>query len=327
MSQFKTVLFGAQFFTFTTKGGAALELHGQLLGWTDKAAIRIANHEYLKRDGGECEPMGAAQERYSFRCCYIGPDLSILYRNVKATVKKEPRGQLVHPRLGKIDVACEGVHASENPEAAIDYLDFTIDFVENAVDTTVTQEIDIGPSMRARQVRDAISLATSAVSTIISERIANTIYAAATTAVADFTTTIDRFRQDAEETANSSTPNLSLGTLLGRCAEKRDAAIVAVNKVITKTLQSDVSLVPARHAIYIAYAAAVQLYNAVLAQRPPVVQFIVPSPMPLTTVALRIYGAEASSKIDEIQQLNRIPFPYWIPAGTVLQVVAPVVRQ
>lgn len=327
MSQFKTVLYGAQFFTFTTRGGTLLELHGNLVSWTDRLAIRIANHEYLKRDGGECEPMGAAQGRWSFRCCLIGPDLALLYRNIQNTIRKEPRGQMVHPRLGNVRVACEGLHSQEAPENAIDVLEFSIDFVEDAVDTAISDDVNVGPSVRARQVADALSLATSAVSTIVTERIANEIYTAVTSAMNAFTTMGNRFQETALAAADAGLPDLTLGTLLERVATKRDEAIVALNKVLTKTLEADVSLVDARTAVYVAYAACVQLLQAVLASLPGLVKYTVPTAQPLTTVLVNVYGSDARARRQDVYRYNRIPTPYWIPGGTVLQLIAPKVRQ
>ena len=57
-------------FSFTPKAGRPFPI-GRLLSLDDDLGARFATHEYLKRDGGELEPMGGQQGRYSFR---IVPD-------------------------------------------------------------------------------------------------------------------------------------------------------------------------------------------------------------------------------------------------------------
>lgn len=327
MSQFQTVLTGADFFSFTTRGGTTLELHGALISWTNRVGIRLANYEYLKRDGGEADPMGAAQARFGYRCCFIGPDVALLGRNVINTVRREPKGQVVDPRLGTIRAACEGVHCSESPESAIDYWEFTIDFVEDSVDTAISDDVDVGPSVRARQVVAASELARTAIDLIVSERIASSVYAALVAAGVEYSTLTDRFADAALAAADAGLPDLTLDTLLGRVADKRDEVVLALNATLPYTREPDVSLVGSRTAVYMAYAGCVQLLQAVQSRLPQLIEHTVATAEPLTTTLVRVYGKDARQMRQDFYRYNRIPTPYWIPAGTKLRLIAPKVRQ
>ena len=74
-----SILTNAQDFTF--KG---IDLHGSCEGWEDDMAMRLASYEYLKRDGAEVDPNGAAQKKWSFSCVYMGADCGTRYKNLAA---------------------------------------------------------------------------------------------------------------------------------------------------------------------------------------------------------------------------------------------------
>lgn len=317
-----SILTNAQDFRFKD-----IELHGSTEGWEDDLPIRLAQYEYLKRDGGEQEPMGAGVKAFTFRCIFMGPDCGRRYQSLAASVQKEPRGQLVHPRLGTFNVACRGIKGRESPAFAIDTIEFTIEFVENQVDQSIQGDTQFGPQKRASQVSDAIDQAATAANRIVANRIANQVYAAAVAAVTTMNQWAEKFRALSLEIAQSDTPDTSLSKLLANVLEKRDLALVALDATLTKTLEPSVALTDARTACYIAYAACVQLYQAVLAQKPPIVFYTVPTAQPLNQILVRIYGAGAKAKRPEAFLLNRIPTPHWIPAGVVLRFVSPVVQQ
>jgi prophage DNA circulation protein len=321
------LLLNAQPFKFNTKGGSTLDLYGQLLSSTTRIGIRLANHEYVKRDGGEVEPMGARQGHWAYRCCFLGEGVTRNWKALVQTIRREPIGQLIDPRLGSINAACEGAEAQEDPETALNLLHFTISFVENAVDTAIVNDSEIGPQQRASQVSEALLDATAEVADIASNRIANTVYAAAVAAMANFALWADKFRTAALAAAQSKQPDPTLPTLLATVLTKRDLALVALTATLAQTLESDVSLTDARTDLYVAYAACQQLYGAVLAQLPPVVPFTVPTAMTRNAILVRLYGAEARAEADNFDRLNRLPTPHWVPAGTLLQVVAPRVPQ
>lgn len=322
-----SVLTAAQDFVFTTKGGARLSLNGVLASWNDAIRVRLAVHEYLKRDGGEVEPMGAAPGRWSFRCSFIGADCTTRYRNLVATVRREPRGEIVHPRLGSVKVGCEGIQSSEDPGSMIDVIDFVIDFVEDAVDTAVVTDDEVGPQIRATEARQWAEFATSAIAKINGEHIANMVWSALVASQANYDDHVQSFATRVDDATQTDAPLPDLEKLLGNIKELRDETLTDLTKILVYTRESDVSLTQIRTAIYLAYAACLQAYNGLIAEKPPIVVFTVPTAMPLTVIAVRIYGRDARLKMQEIMTLNRIQTPYWIPQGTKLRVVAPVIRQ
>lgn len=322
-----SVLTAAQDFVFTTRGGAALNLNGVLISWNDSLRVRLAIHEYIKRDGAEVEPNGAAAGRWSFRCSFMGADCTTRYRSLQATVNQEPRGEIVHPRLGNIKVGCLGVQSNEDPSEAIDVINFVIDFVQDSVDTAVVTDDEVGPQIRATEARQWADFATSAIAKINGEHIANMVWAALVASQATYNDHVQSFATRVDDATQSDAPLPDLEKLLGNIKELRDETLTDLTKILIYTRESDVSLTQIRTAIYLAYAACLQAYNGLIAEKPPIVVFMVPTAMPLTVIAVRIYGRDARLKMQEIMTLNRIQTPYWIPQGTKLRVVAPVVRQ
>ena len=104
-----TVLTDAKAFRFKD-----MDLSGNLVAWNDKIGIRLAGHQYLKRDGAEQEHMGAEPGRFSMRLCFLGATWAKQYLAFVASIRKDPKGQMVHPLFGTLRVACEGI-----PDAAV----------------------------------------------------------------------------------------------------------------------------------------------------------------------------------------------------------------
>lgn len=318
----RSLLANAQAFTF--KGQ---ELFGDTEGWTDDLPIRLAQYEYLKRDGGEQEPMGAGVKTFSFSCVFMGADCGRRYQALAASVQQDPRGPLVHPRLGTFQVACRGIRGKETPSSAIDVIEFTIEFVENKVDQTIDSNGQFGAQFRASQAADAAQDALDSINAILANRIANAVYAAAVNAAVELQAWVNKFTEQAIISAQNDLPDPALEKLLANVLSKRNVAVAAFEATLPITLRPPVSLTDAKTAAYIAYAASVQLYQDVVASKPQIVDFTVPSTMTLNQVLVRLYGAEAQDRKSNIKTLNRMATPYAISQGTVLRVVAPVVQQ
>lgn len=318
----RSVLINAQVFTFKEQ-----ELYGATESWADDLPVRLAQYEYIKRDGGEQEPMGAGVKTFTFSCVFMGPDCGQRYQALAASIQQDPRGELVHPRLGTFQVACRGIRGRESPANAIDVIEFTIEFVENKVDQTIASDGQFGAQARASQASDAAQDAIDAISAVLANRIANTVYAAAVAAATDLQAWVNRFTERALQSAQSDLPDTSLEKLLENVKGKRDAALAAFAAVLPYTLQPEVSLTDANTSAYISYAASLQLYQAIVATKPQIVTFTVPAMMSANQVLVRLYGAQARAQRANLFLLNRFPTPYAIPGGTTLRVVAPVVQQ
>lgn len=325
-----------QAFSFTPNGQQALLLGGTLEALDHDLGSRLASFEYLKRDGGEIEPMGASQARFSYRSVLVGmapltqggPAMSPgqRYAALVKAQRSQPRGILVDPRLGRWQVGWSHVRATEQPARAVDLIEVALEFIEDQLDQSVAIESQPTPQRRAFEV----TTASTALTTAMAAR-----YAASTIPVMQavqpaglvLTTSAGIFAESCLAAAQNSTPDPALPQLLGSVAAKRDAFLATLAATLSYTLEPDVSLTPYRDSAREVYAACAQLYAATIAQLPPIIPFTVPAAMPLSQVAVVLYGKDARGKISELRLLNRIANPAWIPVGTVLQVTAPQVSQ
>ena len=325
-------------FSFTPKGGETITLSGALLSLDDDLGARFATHEYVKRDGGELEPMGAQQGRYSFRIVLLGsapltdggPPLSAgdRYRKLVQVQRETPRGLLTHPRLGRIQAGFAKLKASETPAKAVDQIELTLEFLEDQLDQALSFEQNPTPQGRANQVATAYSYAVGATATLFGDRRPLSVsyrqaIADVTRLMANLATVSAAFTEAALVSAQNTFPDLALRGQLGEVRAAMDAVLAALPRTLPFTRESDVSLTPARDGAYQAFAACLALYESVLAQKPEIVPYTVPVAMPLDRILLRLYGSDASKHFDEILQLNRIPDALLIPPGTTLQIVSP----
>ena len=110
-------------FSVTPNGQQTLLLNGILEASDDELGARLASFEYLMRDGAEVQPLGAAQAKFSFRVILMGdapltqggPPLSTgqRYEQLVQAQRKQPRCLLVHPRLGRWQVAWSRIRGTE----------------------------------------------------------------------------------------------------------------------------------------------------------------------------------------------------------------------
>ena len=303
-----------------------LELEGSILSYSDELAIRLANHEYLKRDGGEVESLGAAQGRFAMQLVFMGPQAGARYQALVSSIRKNPRGLLIHPRLGRINVGCEGTSASESPADAVDTIYCTIKFIEDAVDAAIIVDSTTGPQERAGQALDA----NAALNQSVTARFGNqgdAILTAAVSAMTVLTSASSAFVTAALAAVQDSDPNLSLIPLLGNVQARQNAMLTSLANTLPVTLQSDVSLTPYRNQTRLIYASCYLLYLSVIAAKPPVTEFINPTAQPLAVILTTFYGKDASAKRPEVLVLNKIPNPHWIPVGFRMLPPQPSVRQ
>ena len=113
----------------------------------------------------------------------------------------------------------------------------------------------------------------------------------------------------------------------GRFDKVAEEGLEALTATLAYSLEPDVSLTPYRDQARQIYDGCLQLQDSISALKPPIILYPVTTAMPLTQVAVALYGKDAKAKVPELRSLNRIAVPYWIPQGTILKAVAPVVRQ
>lgn len=325
-----------QAFSFTPRGQQTLLLAGVLEASDDDLEQRLASFAYLKRDGGEIEPMGAAQARFSFRLTLMGsapltpggPPLTAgqRYQTLASTQRSQPRGLLVHPRLGRWNVGWAKIRAHEQPQRAVDTIELTVDFLEDQTDAAVAIEAQPTPQGRASEVVSAYSVLKAAVALRFGDS-HNPLMRAVTAATDALAAAAEGFAVAATEAAQVSTPDPSLRQQLGAVEAATEVLLAALTATLPYTLESDTSLTPYRHQAYMTLAGSYNLMDALAEQRPVLVDYVVPAAMSLDAVLLSLYGSDAAGHLDEILSLNRIQSPLWLPQGSTLRVVSPQVRQ
>jgi hypothetical protein len=318
-----------QTFQFTPSGQQALLLNGALESYEDSIPSRMANFEYLKRDGAETEPMGAGQKRFSFRCVFMGgapitvggPSIAAgsRYQQLVKALLQQPLGALVHPRLGKFNVGFTGLRAREEPSRAVDSIDFTIEFAENQVDAVIASTSIPVPQQQGGRVLalnaelvEALNVYSSYQSAIV----ANIAFYSNL-----FTNSSAAFVTAAVAAAQNQEQDLALTIMLGDVLTQQNAFLAALTASTAYTLQPDILLTPYRVSARQIYSECVRLYYSVVAQKPPPVPFIVPALMPLTLISNRL-----GVRNGDLLALNRIPNPFAVPMGFKMIVPAQVVR-
>lgn len=302
------------------------QLNGVLLTWDAEGGMNHADFPYLKRNGAETEPMGAKQKRFNFRLVLSGPACTSDFRKIISGLEQKPRGILIHPRLGSVKACFDTWHAGEDPGAAVDWIEFTLTFVEDGADQSITQTAPPGPSQRAGQISD--SLATLETATVKYNVASVPLLSAVRAQMLTYQALANNFMIAALQAAQSTIYDPGLLQRRDLLADQRDLVLTALTNSLLYTLDTDVSLTKEREAVWQVWAAALDLYNAVIAQKPPLDTWPVPSAMSLAAVAVRLYGNDARGKMDELRRLNpHLPNAAWIQGGTLLRISVPQVRQ
>jgi prophage DNA circulation protein len=321
-------------FSFQPDNGQALVLHGSLASFTDKIRIRLASHNYLKRDGGEQEPMGSDPGRFSFRFCLLDPDPGSFYRAIVQAVRDSPRGLLTHPLLGNIRCACEGVELSHDLGVSANAPDATISFIEDALDTALNADRDTSPNESSSDTftaADALDLAMSLLDSAqdaqdfadeLQKSIAKIASTDAVEAAAAASASSRVYATAAVAAWRSSTPDPSLATRLETVRSDVDTtrdAILAIQ------LAREADRYPVLAAAEQVYASALNLDTAIRSVSPPLITYVVPGLCHVAELAAALYGPDSAGYIEQILTRNRIPNPFAIRAGTLLEVVSPAV--
>lgn len=324
-----------QAFSFTPTGQQTLLLNGTLEASDDELGSRLASFEYLKRDGAELEALGAQQARFIFRVVLMGSapltpggaplTAGARYLQLAQAQRNQPRGLLVHPRLGRWQVGWIKLRASEHPQRAVDTIEITLEFIEDQVDEAIAAEQPT-PQARSGEVVDAYSILKAAVALRFGSSPSSLLQAVVinTDALVQVTS---GFVTAALQVAQGLVVNPALEQQLGAVERAVGDVLVALTGTLAYTLESEVSLTPYRHQAYMVLAFSQFLMEAIAEQKPVLINFVVPTAMPLDEVLIALYGSDAQNHFDEILSLNRIASPLWIPQGTELRAVAPQIRQ
>jgi prophage DNA circulation protein len=284
-----------------------IELHRYLVSFTDSRGPRVIVHEFPKRDGARQEVMGRRPHRTDWQLTFTGPHWIATLRQLVASIDADPSGLLVHPIYGQMQVVCQGFdRALVNLPEATDTISVPLVFVEDDQaldDTTVSQ----GIGAQQQNVTSAVADFQAAAAP----------YAAADTkaATAALASAAIEYATAAAASAQGAI-DASLDAKLAAVALGTQAAIDAIS--VDPLGLGAAAIYDALAAAEVVYAACQDLADAVMAARPPVIEFIVPGTTSIAVLAADRYGRDAISRIDQILSLNSLPEPTSIPAGTRL---------
>lgn len=306
----KPLLKDALSFEFDTDAGRKLSMFGELISWDDEVSTGIVEHRVLRRNGARHQNMGIPPRRFQFQCALTGANVHARYQFICDAITENPFGFLIHPRFGHRAAVCEGISAKEAPGDGIDVIYFTIRFVED--------ELRLPPVVSASTAASAA--VDSAAALVAQVGALPAVPAAAAPAALSVQAAAVRFQVAAGDVAIGAVPVPEVATLL------RDlrAAVADVD-----ASAAAVEFYSLRALAHLSYSRALAAYNALLAGRPPIVEYSVDSPISVARLAARLYGGRfARGMAAEIKQFNRIFDPLRVPAGTVLLLSDPqVVRK
>jgi hypothetical protein len=322
--------------TITPNGQQALILHGTVLSYEHEHGERLAQFEYLKRDGAEQEPMGANASRLNYKLVLMGEapltaggapmSAGQRYQVLVTAQRSQPRCLLVDPRLGRWQVGWSSIRASEEPQKAIDCIEISLSFVEDQIDQALAIEAQPTPQARANQAVDAYSIVYAATFLAFNER-TNPSFQACVNASQHLADATGAFVNAALNSVQSQGVDPTLRAMLDSVRVARESYFTALDATLADSLDNPVSLVEFKHAAYLTEAASVELLIAIENLKPQILDYRLPTPMSLIAVLQLIYGADAQAHREEAERLNPFSPTVTIPAGTTLRLVAPTPRQ
>lgn len=315
-----SLLTDAYGFEFTPDGYDKLELTGFNSGWTDKVPIRHAAHEYIKRDGGEIEHLGAGIREFAFPCFFTGPSWRKKYTGLVQAILLQPFGLLSHPLFGKIRAFCTGIDAATvNLGQALDTVIFTLGFKEDAVDTAGSAATIVSISFQGQKVQalgQSFALASAAPRYLAFPQVPATVQQAVTLATSYATAAV--------LSANTNTPDLTLSVQLAAIQSACKASLLALRAtgIPDPLLYGDLAT------CYGVYASALTLDELLVLRQPEIELYTVRARTSVAALCAKLYGPDALSRMPELLTNNA---GRWrgpgIPTGTRLTIRKPTVPQ
>jgi hypothetical protein len=304
----KNLLTNSAIASYTPDGSEKIELHTNLQVITDSRGPRVVVHEFPYRDGAKVETLGRKPHKTSWRLTFTGADMRDTLLALAQGLESSSSGLLVHPIYGQMRVVCHGFDRSviDIPNAT-DTVTLELAFTEDQLDLGIVEQQGLAAKQQAassavaefKQVlepykdQDTVSTGQSLMSTASSY--ASAAYAAASTVTID---------------PSLDSQLASVGTALVSFQ-----SAVAVDSLAARSVAQSYDVLIAAELVY---AACLDLADEIALET---TGFQVHTVMGMTSIAVlaaSLYGAQAIKKIDQILQLNNLPDPTAIPAGTVL---------
>lgn len=301
----------------------------ELASHTGSVPMRAAVFEYMGRDGGDIEGLGAGIEAYSFNCFYTGEDYDARLRGLRNSIQRQPKGLLTHIELGGVRAHCLGID-----EFTVDYVreretvNFRISFKRDA--TEITNFVSQTPSVssKAAQLYQTLQNAAVVVS-IVNEAIFQTALFPTTVNVAlqTVTSTFDALVNFAQIFASSAVQAATLGIVDFTIDAQRESVFLAgehTTIALRATGLPDPTLYPSLSAVQSIYAQTLELDQLVRTQAPEIKTIVIQGRQPLVVFLAQQYGPGAIGKLEEARINNRVGSFGLVP-GFTMRVIAPTV--
>jgi len=275
--------------------------------WEDTRTVRVAHHEYNKRDGGEAEKMGRKAHECRIHLAFVGPKWLDAFLQLQAAIDEEPVGTLTHPVYGPMNAACLGGMGRMDVENAPNFYDVNLQFRESAVDTKVQAGQATNNPADKQQL---VTTKTTNLATAIA------LYASsARSAVAALNEKAIAFADAAIASFQGSAVDASLPLQLDGVRVQAGTALTAASAD-----PAPVDLANVLALIEEVYDACAQLDDVIRAQRPSLELYVIPTTTNLTNLARLFYGRDAATRESEILANNpgKILDPGFISPGTTL---------
>lgn len=287
-------LTNAEHFDFTNLDGERLDLLGSCVSFSDTTDMGIVAKSIVRRDGAIHQRVGAAPQKYEFRCSIVGADCKARYLRIVSVAKSNPEGLLVHPWFGSQRAVVKSISATTSSGDARDTIEFTISFEESGIKDAPKPS----PAALARTA--------STQGALVSSLSAGSIAAiqAQGVAVSRASAGVLSAIQDADA---------GLGTVLDV-----DASLGA----LTSAVRVYAGPQAARRAAAVCLSHALQARARFAAKR-PLIGHTVAASTSLGVLCQRLYGGAALTAKAEILRINRLATPYNVPAGTALLIPDP----
>lgn len=274
---------------------------GLLLSWQDDVQQGIAEHLVLQRTGALHEVTHTPPRRFSFRCILAGPGVKDRYARLVAALRSAPEGTLSHPRFGSMPAVWLKISASENPGEQAELIEYSIDFAESGLAEVQRQSAGAAGQLAVAQASTLQTVSASSPAPVQAKVLQIVQQVAAYK---------DLAARAESAGATSEEVDLALQATLLRIAELGALRGVTYAVVAQAALVAD---------------AARQAQLALYANRPPVIEYVLPGAMTLPRLCALLYGGRhARAMQTEIRRLSLLP-DVLIPAGTRLPIPDPQV--
>lgn len=287
-------LTNAEHFDFTNADGERLDLLGSCVSFSDTIDMGIVSKQIVLRDGAIHQRVGAAPQKYEFRCSIVGADCKARYLRIVTICKSNPEGLLSHPWFGSQRAVVKSISATTASGDARDTIEFTVSFEESGIKDAPKPS----PAALARTASTQGALVSS-------------LSAGSTAAIQAQGVAISRASAGVLSAIQDA--DAGLGTVLDV-----DASLGA----LTSAVRVYAGPQAAKRAAAVCLSHALQARARFAAKR-PLVKHTITSAISLGVLVQDLYGGGAAAAKAEILRINRLATPFNVPAGTVLQIPAP----